>query len=130
MKEQENLEQEYFDENQYEIENRIRNLYWTVSGNYGENIKLDTVSFSRSPWVSLYDAVKQGAFSRYFDRNAFGFQDGVDAGADIGGNHQTLHAALLEYQIDLISHWFSSFDTVPAWSGAGYFQALQPFRRH
>ena len=67
MKEQENL-----DENQYEIENRIRNLYWTVSGNYGENIKLDTVSFSRSPWVSLYDAVKQGAFSRYFDRNAFG----------------------------------------------------------
>lgn len=72
MKEQENLEQEYFDENQYEIENRIQNLYWTVSGNYGENIKLDTVSFSRSPWVSLYDAVKQGAFSRYFDRNAFG----------------------------------------------------------
>ena len=72
MKEQENLEQEYFDENQYEIENRIRNLYWTVSGNYGENIKLDTVSFSRSPWVSLYDPVKQGAFSRYFDRNAFG----------------------------------------------------------
>lgn len=72
MKEQENLEQEYFDENQYEIENRIRNLYWTVSGNYGENIKLDTVSFSRSPWVSLYDAVKQGAFFRYFDRNAFG----------------------------------------------------------
>ena len=72
MKEQENLEQEYFDENQYEIENRIRNLYWTVSGNYGENIKLDTVSFSQSPWVSLYDAVKQGAFSRYFDRNAFG----------------------------------------------------------
>ena len=52
MKEQENLEQEYFDENQYEIENRIQNLYWTVSGNYGENIKLDTVSFSRSPWVA------------------------------------------------------------------------------
>lgn len=72
MKEEEQLEQEYFDENQYEIENRIRNLYWTVSGNYGEQIKLDTVSFSRSPWVSLYDAVKQGAFSRYFDRNAFG----------------------------------------------------------
>ncbi len=72
MKEEENLEQEYFDENQYEIENRIRNLYWTVSGNYGEQIKLDTLSFARSPWVSLYDAIKQGAFSRYFDRNAFG----------------------------------------------------------
>lgn len=73
MREQEHLDQEeYFDENQYEIENRIRNLYWTVSGNYGDNIKLDTVSFAKSPWVSLYDAVKQGAFSRYFDRNAFG----------------------------------------------------------
>lgn len=72
MKEQEKQEQDYFDENQYEIENRIRNLYWTVSGNYGDNIKLDTVSFARSPWVSLYDAVKQGAFSRYFDRNTFG----------------------------------------------------------
>ena len=43
MKEQETLNEDYFDENQYEIENRIRNLYWTVSGNYGENIKLDTV---------------------------------------------------------------------------------------
>lgn len=73
MREQEHLDQEeYFDENQYEIENRIRNLYWTVSDNYGDNIKLDTVSFAKSPWVSLYDAVKQGAFSRYFDRNAFG----------------------------------------------------------
>ena len=63
------------------------------------------------------------------DRNAFGFQDGVDAGADIGGDHQTLHAALLEYQIDLISHWFSSFDTVPGRCGTGYFQALRPFRK-
>ena len=63
-------------------------------------------------------------------RHALGLQHGIDARADVGGNNQALQAALLEYQIDLISHWFSSFDTVPAWSGAGYFQALQPFRRH
>lgn len=57
---------------QYEIENRIRNLCWTVSGDYSLNLKLDTVSYKKSPYISLYDAVKQGAFSKYFDRNAFG----------------------------------------------------------
>lgn len=70
--EHKDLEQEYLEEYQYEIENRIRNLCWTVSGDYSLNLKLDTVSFAKSPYVSLYDAVKQGAFSRYFDRNAFG----------------------------------------------------------
>ncbi len=57
---------------QYEIENRIRNLCWTVSGDYSLNLKLDTVSYKKSPYISLYDGVKQGAFSKYFDRNAFG----------------------------------------------------------
>ena len=66
------LEQDYFEEYQFEIENRIRNLCWTVSGDYSLNLKLDTVSFSKSPYISLYDAVKQGGFSRYFDRDAFG----------------------------------------------------------
>ena len=70
--EHKDLEREYLEEYQYEIENRIRNLCWTVSGDYSLNLKLDTVSFAKSPYVSLYDAVKQGAFSRYFDRNAFG----------------------------------------------------------
>ena len=54
------LEQDYFEEYQFEIENRIRNLCWTVSGDYSLNLKLDTVSFSKSPYISLYDAVKQG----------------------------------------------------------------------
>lgn len=58
MREQEHLDQEeYFDENQYEIENRIRNLYWTVSGNYGDNIKLDTVSFCQ---IALGVPVRRG----------------------------------------------------------------------
>ena len=70
--EHKDLEREYLEEYQYEIENRIWNLCWTVSGDYSLNLKLDTVSFAKSPYVSLYDAVKQGAFSRYFDRNAFG----------------------------------------------------------
>ena len=70
--EHKDLEREYLEDYQYEIENRIRNLCWTVSGDYSLNLKLDTVSFAKSPYVSLYDAVKQGAFSRYVDRNAFG----------------------------------------------------------
>ena len=70
--EQKELEQEAFEDYSYEIENRIRNLCWTVSGDYSLNLKLDTASFSKSPYISLYDAVKQGAFSRYFDRDVFG----------------------------------------------------------
>lgn len=71
MKE-ESEEFEELDADHYEIENRIRNLSWTVSGDYSLKLKLDTESFRRSPYVSFYDAVKQGAFSRFFDRNAFG----------------------------------------------------------
>ncbi|MDO4321215.1 MAG: nitric oxide reductase activation protein [Lachnospiraceae bacterium] len=42
---------------------------WTVSGNYQLDTKLDMESYSRSKYISMYDAVKQGAFARYFDRN-------------------------------------------------------------
>ncbi len=66
------MEEAALEISQFEIENRLRNLCWTVSGDYGLNIKLDTLSYSKSIYVSLYDAVKQGAFSKYFDRNAFG----------------------------------------------------------
>lgn len=66
------MEQELFEEYQYEIENRIRNLCWTVSGDYSLNIRLDVESYQKSVYISLYDAVKQGAFSRYFDRDALG----------------------------------------------------------
>ena len=57
---------------QFEIENRMKNLLWTVSGDYSLNVKLDVESFQKSKYISLYDAIKQGAFSRYFDRNEFG----------------------------------------------------------
>lgn len=58
------------EDNQMEIENRIRNLMWTVSGNYALNTRLDLESFSRSKYISLYDAIKQGAFAKYYDTNA------------------------------------------------------------
>lgn len=52
-----------------EAENRMRNLMWTVSGDYKLDTKLDVGSFSRSKYISMYDAVKQGAFAKLFDRN-------------------------------------------------------------
>lgn len=66
--EEDHTEQEY----QYELENRMRNLLWTVSGDYELDAQLDTASFQRSKYISLYDAVKQGAFARYFSRDDFG----------------------------------------------------------
>ena len=58
------------EDHEMEIENRIRNLMWTVSGDYSLNTRLDVDSFSKSKYISLYDAVKQGAFAKYFDTNA------------------------------------------------------------
>ncbi|MDO4521676.1 MAG: nitric oxide reductase activation protein [Eubacteriales bacterium] len=56
-----------FEEHKAEIENRIRNLMWTVSGDYSLDVKPDVASFEKSKYISLYDAIKQGAFARYFD---------------------------------------------------------------
>lgn len=60
------------EDRRYEIENRVRNLMWTVSGDYGLDTEPDTSSFQKSKYISLYDAIKQGAFSRYFDKDALG----------------------------------------------------------
>ena len=58
------------EEYEMEVENRIRNLMWTVSGDYALNTRLDVASFSKSKYISLYDAIKQGAFAKYFDTGA------------------------------------------------------------
>ncbi|MCD7745696.1 MAG: nitric oxide reductase activation protein [Lachnospiraceae bacterium] len=44
---------------------------WTISGDYALDTKLDVESYERSKYISLYDAVKQGAFARFFDKNEF-----------------------------------------------------------
>lgn len=53
-------------------ENRIKNLMWTVSGDYKLDTKLDVASFTRSKYIAMYDAVKQGAFARFFDHGQMG----------------------------------------------------------
>ncbi|MCI8549624.1 MAG: nitric oxide reductase activation protein [Lachnospiraceae bacterium] len=60
------MENEY----QMEVENRVRNLMWTASGDYSLDVRLDVDSFQKSRYISLYDAVKQGAFAKYFDKDA------------------------------------------------------------
>lgn len=62
----------YSDEQIFMVENRIKNLMWTVSGDYKLDTKLDVASFSRSKYIAMYDAVKQGAFARYFDHGQLG----------------------------------------------------------
>lgn len=66
---EENMIETEVDEYRIEIENRIKNLMWTVSGDYSLNITPDVESFKISKYISLYDAVKQGAFSKYFNRD-------------------------------------------------------------
>lgn len=50
-----------------EIENRIRNLFWTISGDYSMDIQPDVEAFALSEPLALYEAIKQGAFARHFD---------------------------------------------------------------
>ncbi len=54
----------------YELENRIRNLIWTVSGDYSLEVKPDLAEFSRSPEIAIYNGIKQGALAKYFDQDA------------------------------------------------------------
>lgn len=58
------------EDHRLEIENRIRNLFWTVSGDYSLEIRPDVDTFLRSKPLALYDAIKQGAFAGHFDTKA------------------------------------------------------------
>lgn len=61
------LEDEAKDEYSLELQNRMKNLMWTVSGDYTLDVKLDLESYKKSKYITIYDAVKQGAFARFFD---------------------------------------------------------------
>lgn len=49
-----------------------RNLFWTVSGDYDMEFEPDTEKYVYSKQTVLYEAVKQGAFARYFDQKKLG----------------------------------------------------------
>lgn len=60
------------DDYRLELENRIRNLLWTISGDYALDMKADVSLYLRSKAIALYDGIKQGALARFFDRNMLG----------------------------------------------------------
>ena len=57
---------------QLELENRIRNLLWTISGDYTQQMKPDVSLFFRSKEIALYDGIKQGALAKFFDKDFLG----------------------------------------------------------
>ena len=67
-----NTEPVEIDEYRLELENRIRNLLWTVSGDYQLDMKPDISLFLRSKAIALYDGIKQGALARYYDKDMLG----------------------------------------------------------
>lgn len=58
------------EERQIEIANRMKNLIWTVCGDYSMEAKPDVEEFLRCKYIALYDGIKQGAFAKYFDKEA------------------------------------------------------------
>ena len=55
----------------FEIENRMKNLLWTVSGDYTLEAKLNVEAFIHSKYSALYDAVKQGAMAKFFSMDEY-----------------------------------------------------------
>ena len=60
------------EDSRLELENRIRNLLWTVSGDYKLDMKPDISLFLRSKAIALYDGIKQGALARFYDKDLLG----------------------------------------------------------
>ena len=54
--------------NDYEFENRVNNLAWTISGMYDEDLDSSEKDYS-SKDVSLYFAIIAGARRKYLDWN-------------------------------------------------------------
>lgn len=69
MNKEETLE---IEDSRLELENRIRNLLWTVSGDYKLDMKPDVLLFLRSKAIALYDGIKQGALARFYDKDLLG----------------------------------------------------------
>ena len=69
MNKEETLE---IEDSRLELENRIRNLLWTVSGDYKLDMKPHVSLFLRSKAIALYDGIKQGALARFYDKDLLG----------------------------------------------------------
>lgn len=55
----------------FDIQSRVENLLWAVSGDYGLDIPADVKAWKKSPYIALYEAVIQGIFQKYFDAEKY-----------------------------------------------------------
>ncbi|WP_205839927.1 cobaltochelatase CobT-related protein [Oliverpabstia intestinalis] len=62
------MNREELEERQLEIANRMKNIIWTVCGDYTLEAKPDVEAFLKSKYIALYDGIKQGAFAKYFEK--------------------------------------------------------------
>ena len=62
------MNREELEERQLEIANRMKNIIWTVCGDYTLEAKPDVDGFLKSKYIALYDGIKQGAFAKYFEK--------------------------------------------------------------
>ena len=51
-----------------DLQNRMDNLFWAVCGDYDQSLETEGTGFLKSKYIGLYEAVRQGAFEKYFDR--------------------------------------------------------------
>ena len=61
------MTEEQLEDHQLEIENRLRNLFWTVSGDYAAEFQPDAETYRNAPELALYLAIRQGALAKYLD---------------------------------------------------------------
>lgn len=62
------MNREELEERKLEIANRMKNIIWTVCGDYTLEAKPDVEAFLKSKYIALYDGIKQGAFAKYFEK--------------------------------------------------------------
>lgn len=53
------------------IRNRLKNLLWTVSGDYSLETEINVSLFQKSKYIALYDAICKGCFAKYFRPKTF-----------------------------------------------------------
>ena len=61
----------YLEVTELEARERMQNLMWTVAGDYSLDTRIDLACWNRTKYVAMYDAVRQGAFARFFDKDTF-----------------------------------------------------------
>lgn len=61
------MTEDQLEDHRLEVENRLRNLFWTVSGDYAAEFQPDVETYHNAPELALYLAIRQGALAKYLD---------------------------------------------------------------